>query len=316
LSPLSTPQSITTTAATVSTTDKDRKIDEATLKLPKSCSKSLHSVPLETAATIADYIIAMKSEVNLSDSYRRDLIEVLTKLSKFFDNNNDGKKTNKSFKDMTRNAIIDFLESYRKPEESDPLHKWIGTYNIYRMHLLRFFKWLYSPDIEPSKRSKPSVVDNIPKLKRKEISIYKPSDLWTPEDDLLFLKFCPSKREKCYHAISRDLSARPHEILKLKIRDVPFKNTAISQYADVTVNSGKTGTRSIPLINSIPYLKDYLDHEHPMPGNPNAPLICGTGRSLGRHLRPLRMVHIYREYKNNIFPKLLESPTILPEDKI
>jgi len=53
-----------------------------------------------------------------------------------------------------------------------------------------------------------------------------------------------------------------------------------------------------------------------MPGNPNAPLICGTGRSLGRHLRPLRMVHIYREYKNNIFPKLLESPNILPEDKI
>ena len=230
MSPLSTPQSITTTAATVSTIDKDRKIDEATLKLPKSCVKSLRSVSLETAATIADYIIEMKSEVNLSDSYRMDLIEVLTKLSKFFDN--DGK--NKSFRDMTRNDIIDFLESYRKPEESDPLHKWIGTYNIYRMHLLRFFKWLYSPYIEPSKRPKPSVVDNIPKLKRKEVSIYKPSDLWTPEDDLLFLKFCPSKREKCYHAISRDLSARPHEILKLKIRDVPFKNTAISQYADVT----------------------------------------------------------------------------------
>jgi hypothetical protein len=79
----------------------------------------------------------------------------------------------------------------------DPLHKWIGTYNIYREHLLRFFKWLHSPDIEPKKRSKPSVVDNIPELKRKEKSIYKPSDLWTQQDDLLFLKYCSSKRERC-----------------------------------------------------------------------------------------------------------------------
>ncbi len=69
--PLSPPsQPITTT--TFSITEKDRKIDEATLKLPKSCVKSLHSVTSESAVTIADYIIAMKSEVNLSDSYRTD----------------------------------------------------------------------------------------------------------------------------------------------------------------------------------------------------------------------------------------------------
>ena len=129
---------------------------------------------------------------------------------------------------------------------------------------MRFFKWLYYPDIEPDKRSKPVVIENIPKLKRKEKSIYKPSDLWTQQDDLLFLKYCPTKREKCYHAISRDLSCRPHEILKLKIKDIAFKTNGTSQYVDVVVN-GKTGTRPIPLINSIPYLKDYLDHEHPPP---------------------------------------------------
>ena len=36
------------------------------------------------------------------------------------------------------------------------------------------------------------------------------------------------------------------------------------QYVETVVN-GKTGTRPLPLINSIPYLKDYLDHEHPQP---------------------------------------------------
>ncbi|HEY9386705.1 MAG TPA: hypothetical protein VIP70_06675, partial [Nitrososphaeraceae archaeon] len=142
---------------------------------------------------------------------------------------------------MTRNDIVLFLESFRKPETSDPLHKWIGTYNTYRMYLLRFFKWLYHPDVEPEKRPKPEAVDNIPQLKRKEHSIYKPTDLWTSEDDLLFLKYCPNKRDKCYHVISRDLSCRPHEILKLKIKDIFFKSVDSYQYAEVLVN-GKTGT--------------------------------------------------------------------------
>ncbi|MFL6452661.1 MAG: hypothetical protein ACJ71L_01495, partial [Nitrososphaeraceae archaeon] len=61
-----------------------------------------------------------------------------------------------------------FLDTHRKPENADPLHKWIGTYNHRIIDFLRFFKWLYSPDIEPSKRKKPEVVDNIPTLKRKE----------------------------------------------------------------------------------------------------------------------------------------------------
>jgi hypothetical protein len=131
---------------------------------------------------------------------------------------------------------------------------------------------------------------------------------------LLLLKYCPSKRDKCYHAISRDSSARPHEILKLKIRDIVFKTTGNYQYAEVLMN-GKTGTRPIPLIDSIPYLKDYLDHEHPQPTNPNSPLICGTGKGLGRHIQPTRIAEIYDEYKKEIFPKLLESPNVLPEDK-
>jgi integrase len=205
----------------------------------------------------------------------------------------------------------------RKIETQDPLHKWIGSYNVYKIHLLRFFKWLYSPNLEPDKRQKPSVIDNIPPLHRKERSIYKPSDLWTQQDDLLFLKYCPTKREKYYHAISRDLSCRPHEILKLKIKDISFKTVGTSQYAEVVVN-GKTGNRPIPHINSIPYLtylKDYLDHEHPMPRNQNSPLISGIARGLGRHIKPTRIHRIYEDYKNLIFPKLLDSPNVLPEDK-
>ena len=164
---------------------------------------------------MGDYILAMRTEINLSDHYRTDFIRFLSTFSIF--------NRNKQFKAITREDIISFLTGFRKSETSDPLHKWIGTYNNYRMHLLRFFKWLYYPDIEPDKRPKPEVIDNIPQLKRKEQSIYKPTDLWTAEDDLLFLKYCPSKRNKCFHAMSWDTGCRPHELLKLKIKDIVFK---------------------------------------------------------------------------------------------
>jgi hypothetical protein len=55
---------------------------------------------------------------------------------------------------LTRTDVLEFLDSFCKTETQDPLHKWIGTYNTFRMHLVRFFKWLYSPDIELSKRQK------------------------------------------------------------------------------------------------------------------------------------------------------------------
>jgi integrase len=89
-------------------------------------------------------------------------------------------------------------------------------------------------------------VENISKFKRKEQSIYKPTDLWTDEDDALFLKYCPNVRDRCYHMISRDSSCRPSKILNLRIRDVAFKTTGTNQYAEILVN-GKTGTRHIPL---------------------------------------------------------------------
>ena len=177
---------------------------------------------------------------------------------------------------------------------------------------MRFFKWLYYPDVEQKKRAKPSIIENIPKLKRKEKSIYKPTDLWTPQDDSLFLKYCPNHRDRCYHAISRDSAARPHELLKLRIKDVVFKLTPDKrQYAEILVN-GKTGTRHIPLIDSIPYMKDWIS-QHPQSGNTNSILICGFGKSLNRVITVISLNRIYYDYKNKFFPKLLDNPNVLPD---
>jgi integrase len=129
--------------------------------------------------------------------------------------------------------------------------------------------------------------------------------MWTQDDDLLFLKYCPSKRDKCYHMIARDTAARPHEILSLKIGSVQWnKNLDGRVYATVLVN-GKTGSRSLLLTDSIPYLKDYLNHEHPQADNHDAPLICGIRKSIGEPMNIARLGNIYSNYRKKIFPKLL-----------
>jgi integrase/recombinase XerD len=71
---------------------------------------------------------------------------------------------------MTKEDILQYLDSFHRPEASDPLHKWIGSYNLKRSIIVKFFKWLYYPDIESARRLNPRVVENIARLKRKEQS--------------------------------------------------------------------------------------------------------------------------------------------------
>lgn len=255
---------------------------------------------------INEYIAVLRTEINLTEAYKDLNLWALRKLSYFH--------KNKLFTNITRDEIISFLNDYRKTDASDPLHKWIGTYNIARLILMRFFKWLYYKNIEPKKRPKPKLIENIPQYKRKEQSIYKPTDLWTKEDDLLFLKYCPNARDRCYHTISRDTSCRPHEILNLRLKDIVFKTAGDRQYAEVLVN-GKTGTRHIPLIDSLPYIKDWID-QHPRKNNPNAYFICSRDRThFAQQLKIPSLRDNYNKYKLNFFPKILDDPAVPLNDK-
>jgi integrase/recombinase XerD len=233
----------------------------------------------------------MKRE-NLTEKHKNNVKGILDRFVRF------SKITN--WNRVSQKEIFAYLDTLRKPEEVDPLHRWIGSYNFYITVLTKFFKSINNTSMVGIKR-----------LKRREKSVYKPSDLWTVEDDKLFLKYCPSKRDKCYHMIARDSSCRPHEILKLRIKDIVFKVVGTKQYAEILVN-GKTGSRHIPLIDSIPYLKDWLD-DHPQRTNPNMNLICSARRL--RAISTNTLWVIYKEYQSIYFPKLLEDPRVSPEDK-
>ena len=101
------------------------------------------------------------------------------------------------------------------------------------------------------------------KTEQKRENPYKSSDIWNSKEHALFLKYCPSKRDRCYHAMTVDMSGRPSEILNIKIRDIIFYVTDNNkQYAEVRIVDGKTGPRTVPLIDSLPYVKEWIV-EHP-----------------------------------------------------
>jgi len=183
----------------------------------------IYDIQTQNQKIIKDYIEARKTETNLATSTQKVTSYTLNRFSRH---------EKKYFKDITRDGLLSFLNSLRKSETQDPNHKWIGTYNHCLIIISTFFKWLYNPQVGPNEREKPDVLLNIKQLTRKETLTYKPTDMWTQEDDLLFLKYCPSKRDRCYHAISRDSSCRPHELLKLDIKSVVFKVAGNRQYAE------------------------------------------------------------------------------------
>jgi integrase len=227
----------------------------------------------------------------------------------------------KNFEKIAKEDIIYYLNSLRKKESDDQTHKWIGTYNTRQMVLSKFFRWFYNRDqnneSDHDKCITPACMQGIKQLLRKETSPYKPSDIWTNEDQALFLKYCPEKRDKCYHAMANDTSCRPHELLSLKLKDIKFKVSSTGlQYAEVHIVESKTKPRTLPLIFSIPYVKDWID-SHPMANNPNAFLFISLADSnFGQQLSENALYKQYtRSYKKCYFPKLLKDSSIPEADK-
>ena len=124
-----------------------REINEAMLGLANDLKDKVCKLKIQAnALTISKFISSLKNEINSSVNYNTNLIRALIKLSN---------KVNKNFSDMTRDDLLFFLKSLKKPEPVDPLHKWIGTYNNHLVTVSRFFKWLYAPDLPAKDRSKP-----------------------------------------------------------------------------------------------------------------------------------------------------------------
>jgi hypothetical protein len=99
----------------------DRKVHLVTTGLRAyhaRCLKNEREVSRNNALIICNYIMSMKTEINLSDNYRRT-------------NHNQ-----KPFSHITREDLLAFLDSLRKPESVDPMRKWLAhtTYIVFSLY--------------------------------------------------------------------------------------------------------------------------------------------------------------------------------------
>ena len=114
-----------------------------------------------------------------------------------------------------------------------------------------------------------------------------------------------------------DTSCRPSELLSRKISDIKFKISSEGiQYAEITVN-GKTGRRTLPLIESIPYVKEWI-HSHPTGTNLDSWLfisLSNKNKSISPLTRDGLLKHYKEQYRDHLFPKLLEDKNVPEVDK-
>jgi len=199
----------------------------------------------ENGDIIADYLIAYKSETDTENSTRaRNCLNIIL----------FSEKVGKPLRLVTKEDIQRYFNSLRT---SDPKHKWKGYWNLLRVAIPRFFKWLYYPDIPPKERNrlKLDMLPYIPEMRRKE-KTYRPEDMWALEDSELFFKYCPDPRIISYHAIAHATGARPSEILGLTIGDIKWPADGTPPYFTV---KGKTGQRTLRMYRFVEYVKEFIE---------------------------------------------------------
>jgi integrase/recombinase XerD len=280
----------------------------------------------EDRELVADFILACMHQENIAIKTKRGYISSLASLSKYFD-------YKKSFNEMTAKDIADYLGSMHRDETVDPDQKWVNTHNTKALCISKFYRWKAYPHLNPQQRKTlpkdqlPPVIGGLTFVARKgSRSPVKAKDIWTDQDTALFLKYCTEdKRLACYHSLAIDTSARPDELLQLKIGDIEIKKTPDSSggrlYAslDIGRHSKKKRSRIVPMINSILYYRDYLQSVHPNAANPNAFVFVSREYEAKYRNAPISVGCLranYYSFRDKRIPALLKRPDVPPEDKL
>jgi integrase/recombinase XerD len=182
----------------------------------------------------------------------------------------------KRFEDVTRDDFAEFMYRISDLKPNTILASYGAVYG--------FYKWLGGlADGEDEERYTRLLKKERYKPPAGERQVIKSEDLPTHEEIEKIIKYAPTVRDKAAIAMAYDLGTRPHEIFNLNVGNVHFDEYG----AVVTVGEkGKTGARTLRLIYSLPYLKEWLE-SHPARDKKDAPLFCRIDyKDFGGRLEP------------------------------
>ena len=183
-----------------------------------------------------------------------------------------------SLEKAKRNDIEDLVqalnESNFKPQ----------TLHDYKVTLKKFYKWYKgkNEDFPDEVRWLKSTI----KQKDKEY----PKDCLTEEEVTKLINASTSPRDKALVSTTYESGCRIGEILALKVGDIKFDN-----YGTFFIVNGKTGERPIRVVNSSPYLDDWINNFHPEGKNPEVSLWANKNfKNKAEAIKHNAVIHILR----------------------
>ena len=187
------------------------------------------------------------------------------------------------FDEMDKDAVKDLVEWIQRKYDNE------FTVSIHKRSLRNLFKWMNDGE-HPKETAwiQTNHNGNSGKL---------PQDLLTKEDVEAQIEACHNPRDKALVAILWETGARIGELIDVTVGDVEDRKHG----KKITID-GKTGSRRLPLVESVPYLNKWLN-EHPNPEK-DAPLWCkiqqgGPDDQLG-----------YRYIREKILKKTMERAEV------
>ena len=108
--------------------------------------KYMASANIQNANILYDFLMMEQNHTNVRLSTRLSYIKVICLFIRYL--------SYKDFIKITKNDIIDYLNSLKRSESDDLTHKWINTYNTRQAIFSKFFRWLYNQDESDHKKEK------------------------------------------------------------------------------------------------------------------------------------------------------------------
>jgi len=217
------------------------------------------------------YIRKIKEDTEISDSTRSTLLEYKDSLSNkaiptIWKNLQVVYAISKRLKKDFKKASKKDIDKIANEINSDPeLMPW--TKQKYMVCLKRFYRWLY----EMPKGQYPSQVlsleANVSRSREK-----MPEDLLEPSEVKKLINVAMNSRDRCFVSMLYDLGCRVGELASVDIKHIEDKE----DYVLVTMPRGKNGPHKLPVINSRPYILEWVSR-HPKLDGINSPLFIELG---------------------------------------
>jgi integrase len=219
----------------------------------------------EDAESIRKYDKTMVS-LSMSKAVRLLHLRILLNLSKTL---------GKNWRDVTKSDIDELVYKVMQKYASQDGQE-TNSSSDHKKILKIFFRWLKSGSRSFNEVGDPEETKRV-KIKKVKDKIIR-EDLITDNDLTRLLHACKeNQRDRAFIDCQSEAGTRPGEMLNLLLKHVKFDNNGAVLHVD-----GKTGTRTVRLIRSVPNLAKWLD-VHPFRDDSESPLwIMLEKRNLGK----------------------------------